>query len=68
VNRGVSRVAGVETELTGAMDTAGTRQWSWNRPETTADGGGAPWVRARCECWGAASAQVRGEGERVGCG
>jgi hypothetical protein len=48
-NRGVSRVVGVEAELTGATNTAGTRQRPWKRPETTTYDGGAPRVRARCE-------------------
>jgi hypothetical protein len=54
-NRGVSQVTGVEAELIGAIDMAGTRWWPRNRPETTADGGGAPRVRER----GGASAEVR---------
>jgi hypothetical protein len=45
-NRGVSRVAGVEAELTGATNIVGTRRRARNRPKTTADGGGAPRVRA----------------------
>jgi hypothetical protein len=36
-------------EPRGATDTAGTRWWPRNRPENTADGGGFPWVRTRCE-------------------
>jgi hypothetical protein len=56
VNRGVSRVAGVEVELTGATYTAETRRWLQNRPETRVDDGGAPQVRARARggCWGSA--------------
>jgi hypothetical protein len=57
-NQGVFRVAGIEAELTGATDTAGTRRRPWNRPETTVDGGGAPRVRARCEA-GAGVLRVR---------
>jgi hypothetical protein len=49
MNRGVSRVAGVEAELTGATNMAGTRRRPQNGPETTADGSGAPQVHAWCE-------------------
>jgi hypothetical protein len=49
VNQGVSQVDGVEAELIGATDIAGSRWWPRNRSETTADGGEAPWVRAWCE-------------------
>jgi hypothetical protein len=41
-NRGVSQVASVEAELTGATDMVGTRRWPQNRSETIADGGEAP--------------------------
>jgi hypothetical protein len=41
VNRGVSRVAGVEVELTRATDTAEARRRPWNGPEITVGGGGA---------------------------
>jgi hypothetical protein len=34
-DRGVSRFAGIEAELTGAMNTAGTRRWLRNKPKTT---------------------------------
>jgi hypothetical protein len=50
----VSRVAGVEAELTGATGTAGTRQQPKNRPETMANSGGASRVRA----WARAGAGV----------
>jgi hypothetical protein len=45
-NGGVSRVAGVEMELTAATDMAGTRRQPQNKPETMAYGDGAPRVRA----------------------
>jgi hypothetical protein len=64
----VSRFVGVEAKLIGATDTAGTQRRPRNKPETTADGGGAPLVRVvRGGCWSSASARVREEGERVGC-
>jgi hypothetical protein len=45
----VSRVAGIEEELTRAMDTAGNQQRPWNKFETMAVYGGAPLVYSRCE-------------------
>jgi hypothetical protein len=48
-NRGASWVADVEAKLTGATDTTGTQRRPRNKHETTADGGGASLVCARCE-------------------
>jgi hypothetical protein len=46
VNRGVSQVAGDKAKPTEAIDTARARRRLQNERETTASGGGAPWVCA----------------------
>jgi hypothetical protein len=48
-NRGVSRVADGEAELTEAMSEAMARRQPQNERETTASGGGIPWACVRCE-------------------
>jgi hypothetical protein len=69
-NRGVSRVAGDEAELTEATDMMRARRRPQNRHETTANDGGASWVHVQSEGEGKDArlgAQLSGGGRvRVG--